>query len=105
LSGSERDRRSTGIWKRYCGTIAKAGGNGENKLLPAVAEGSCLLEQDTLAFENPRDTLYWGDSILNFLPEVLSIRMDVLHGVVQGCFRLKSSILFESKDSKTPVTH
>ena len=37
---------STGIWKRYCGTIAKAGGNGENKLLPAVTEGSCLLEKD-----------------------------------------------------------
>jgi hypothetical protein len=41
---------STGIWKRYCGTIAKAGGNGENKLLPAVTEGSCLLEQDMFIF-------------------------------------------------------
>jgi hypothetical protein len=33
------------IWKRYCGTAAKAGGNRENKLLPAVTEGSCLLEK------------------------------------------------------------
>src|SRR5512136_1259346 len=41
---------STGIWKRYCGTIAKAGGNGENKLLPAVTEGSCLLERSDRAF-------------------------------------------------------
>ena len=32
------------IWKRYCGTAAKAGGNRENKLLPAVTGGSCLLE-------------------------------------------------------------
>jgi hypothetical protein len=39
-----RDRRSTVIWKRYCGTVAKAGGNRENKLLPVVTEGSCLLE-------------------------------------------------------------
>jgi len=39
--GQETNR----IWKRYCGTIAKAGGNGENKHLPAVAEGSCLLKQ------------------------------------------------------------
>ena len=71
---------STGIWKRYCGTIAKAGGNGENKLLPAVTEGSCLLErsnrntslflstshdwQDTLAFEGPKDPIILGASIL-----------------------------------------
>jgi hypothetical protein len=42
---------STGTWKRYCGTIAKAGGNGENKLLPAVAEGSCLLELSSQSFD------------------------------------------------------
>ena len=47
----ERDRRSTGIWKRYCGTTAKAGGNRENKLLPVVTEGSCLLEQDILGLD------------------------------------------------------
>ena len=46
----ERGRRSTGVWKRYCGTTAKAGGNGENKLLPAIAEGSCLLEKSYLPF-------------------------------------------------------
>jgi hypothetical protein len=40
-----RDRSSTVIWKRYCGTAAKAGGNGENKLLPAVMGVSCLLEK------------------------------------------------------------
>ncbi len=34
------------IWKRYCGTAAKAGGNGENKLLPVVTGVSCLLEND-----------------------------------------------------------
>jgi hypothetical protein len=39
-----RDRSSTVIWKRYCGTAAKAGGNGENKLRPAVTGDSCLLE-------------------------------------------------------------
>jgi hypothetical protein len=33
------------IWKRYCGTAAKAGGNGENKLLPVVTGVSCLLEK------------------------------------------------------------
>ena len=32
------------IWKRYCGTAAKAGGNRENKLLPVITEDSCLLE-------------------------------------------------------------
>jgi hypothetical protein len=26
LSGSERGRSSTGVWTRYCGTAAKAGG-------------------------------------------------------------------------------
>ena len=31
-------------WKRYCGTVAKAGGNGEHKLRPVVKEGSYLLE-------------------------------------------------------------
>jgi hypothetical protein len=46
----ERGRRSTRIWRRYCGTIAKAGGNRENKLPPVVTEGSCLLEQDILGF-------------------------------------------------------
>jgi hypothetical protein len=44
LSGSERGRSATVIWKRYCGTAAKAGGNGENKLLPVVTGVSCLLE-------------------------------------------------------------
>jgi hypothetical protein len=39
-----RDRSATVIWKRYCGTAAKAGGNGENKLLPTVMGVSCLLE-------------------------------------------------------------
>jgi len=32
-------------WKRYCGTVAKAGGNGEHKLRPVVKEGSYLLER------------------------------------------------------------
>jgi hypothetical protein len=41
-----RGRSSTVIWKRYCGTAAKAGGNGENKHLPAVMGVSCLLEND-----------------------------------------------------------
>jgi hypothetical protein len=45
-----RHRRSTGIWRRYCGTTAKAGGNRENKLPPVVTEGSCLLEQDMFNF-------------------------------------------------------
>ena len=45
MSGSVRDRRSTEIWTRYCGTAAKAGGNRENKLRPLVTEGSYLLEQ------------------------------------------------------------
>jgi len=40
-----RDRRSTAIWMRYCGTVAKAGGNRENKLRPIVTEGSYLLEK------------------------------------------------------------
>jgi hypothetical protein len=39
-----RDRRSTEIRKRYCGTVAKAGGNRENKLRPIIKEGSYLLE-------------------------------------------------------------
>jgi hypothetical protein len=46
-----RDRRSTGIWKRYCGTAAKAGGNRENKLLPVITEGSCLLENIGFSFD------------------------------------------------------
>jgi len=39
------------IWRRYCGTAAKADGNGENKLLPAVTGDSCLLEKDELMAE------------------------------------------------------
>jgi hypothetical protein len=31
---------------RSCGTVAKADGNGENKLRPVVTEGSYLLEHD-----------------------------------------------------------
>ena len=45
LSGSERGRRSTVIWMKYCGTAAKAGGNGEYKYHPVVTEGSGLLER------------------------------------------------------------
>ena len=45
MSGSVRDRRSTKTRKRYCGTVAKAGGNRENKLRPIVKEGSYLLEK------------------------------------------------------------
>jgi hypothetical protein len=41
-----RDRSATVIWKRYCGPAAKAGGNGENKLLPVVTGVSYLLEND-----------------------------------------------------------
>ncbi len=33
------------IWTEYCGTAAKAGGNGENKRGPAVMGVSCLLEE------------------------------------------------------------
>ena len=32
-------------WKRYCGTVAKAGGNREHKLHPVGTEGSYLLEK------------------------------------------------------------
>jgi hypothetical protein len=39
-----RARSSTVIWKRYCSTAAKAGGNRENKLRPIVTGDSCLLE-------------------------------------------------------------
>jgi hypothetical protein len=44
LYGSVRGRKTTVAWKRCCGTVAKAGGNRENKHLPAAPEGSCLLE-------------------------------------------------------------
>jgi hypothetical protein len=33
------------IRKKYCGTAAKAGGNGENKPRPKVMGGPCLLEK------------------------------------------------------------
>jgi hypothetical protein len=51
-----RDRRPTVIWKRYCGTAAKAGGNGENKLPPVVTEGSCLLE----------NIRAWGNGVMEY---------------------------------------
>ena len=51
---------STGIWKRYCGTIAKAGGNGENKLLPAVTGGSYLLEQESTLLGVQKPPQYIG---------------------------------------------
>ena len=41
LSGSVRGMRTTGVWKTYCGTVAKAGGNGENKLL--LSSGRLML--------------------------------------------------------------
>ena len=31
--------------EEICGTVAKAGGNGEHKLRPVVTEGSYLLEK------------------------------------------------------------
>jgi hypothetical protein len=48
LSGSERGRRTTGVWKRYCGTAAKAGGKqrkqtsscSHGRLLPTRKAGS-----------------------------------------------------------------
>ncbi len=33
---------------RSCGTVAKAGGNRENKLRPVVTEDSYLLEHDSV---------------------------------------------------------
>ena len=45
LSGSVRGRRTTEVWKRSCGTAAKAGGNRENKQLPVAPGDSCLLER------------------------------------------------------------
>jgi hypothetical protein len=39
------------IWKRYCGTAAKVGGNGENKLLPVVTGVSCLLENSGVTWQ------------------------------------------------------
>ena len=45
LYGSVRGRKTTVVWKRYCGTAAKAGGNRENKHLPTALGGSCLLEK------------------------------------------------------------
>jgi hypothetical protein len=58
-----RDRRSTAIWMRSCGTVAKADGNGENKLRPVVTEGSYLLEH--LIKSNGYETLkrVQGDKI------------------------------------------
>ncbi len=55
---------SSGTLKRYCGTIAKAGGNGENKLLPAITEGSCLLEGSNRAASSFPVTSYDGQDIL-----------------------------------------
>ena len=43
LSGSERGRGTTMKRKTYCGTVAKADGNGENKPHPTVKGVSCLL--------------------------------------------------------------
>jgi len=43
LSGSGRGRRTTGIWKRYCGTVAKVDGK-QRKLTSSYVPGvSCLL--------------------------------------------------------------
>ena len=47
LSGSERGRGTTMIRKKYCGTAAKAGGNGENKPRPEIMGVRCLLESET----------------------------------------------------------
>jgi len=48
LSGSERDRSTTVIWMKYCGTAAKVGGNRENKLRPGVMGVSYLLKKSQL---------------------------------------------------------
>jgi hypothetical protein len=45
---------------RYCGTAAKAGGNGENKLHPAVRERSWLLEGDGILGFGRME--YWGSA-------------------------------------------
>ena len=37
------------IWRKSCGTAAKAGRNRENKLRPVVTEGSYLLEHPTIS--------------------------------------------------------
>jgi hypothetical protein len=80
---------STGVWKRSCGTTAKAGGNGENKLLPAITEGSYLLERSNRALSLffPKNcigklfTAYGLDfSIANsfILPEVFKYRVSIV---------------------------
>ena len=43
LSGSKRDWSATLVWMRYCGTVAKAGGNSEHQLHPAARGVSSLL--------------------------------------------------------------
>jgi hypothetical protein len=32
------------VWLKYCGTVGKPDGNGENKLWPAATEGPSLLD-------------------------------------------------------------
>ncbi len=64
LYGSVRGRKTTVVWKRCCGTVAKAGGNRENKHLPAALGGSCLLES-------------WSGSLL---PECVPVGVPVIVG-------------------------
>ena len=48
LSGSERGWSATPVWMRYCGTVAKAGGNSEHQLHPA-ARGVSVYSKSTQA--------------------------------------------------------
>jgi hypothetical protein len=63
---------------RYCGTVAKAGGNRENKLRPVVTEGSYLLE--SIGFRGNR---YWVMGV-NGHGERARLRAETLHSGVQA---------------------
>jgi hypothetical protein len=49
------------IWKKYCGTIAKAGGNRENKLHPVVTGVPFLLENGPLSFQKLMSLSFGGE--------------------------------------------
>ena len=57
--------------KKYCGTAAKAGGNGENKPRPKVMGVPCLLENADRVIDNIRNAFERSGMTLNELGEGL----------------------------------